>query len=75
MEPVERALFVIEKTHELGRMSGSILAQIPGWDRVKASRYLNKLAECGWLERVATKGRPVYVLGRKLLRLVPDLKI
>jgi DNA-binding IclR family transcriptional regulator len=76
MEPIERALFVIEKTHEIGRMSGSLLARIPGWDRVKASRYLNKLAELGWLEKVnPSGGRPVYVLGRKLLSLVPDLKI
>jgi DNA-binding IclR family transcriptional regulator len=75
MEPVERALFVIEKTHEIGRMSGSILAQIPGWDRVKASRYLNKLAQLGWLEKLSTSGRPVYVLGHKVLHLVPDLKI
>ena len=28
MEPIERALFVIERTHELGRMSGSILAAL-----------------------------------------------
>lgn len=75
MEPVERALFVIEKTHELGRMSGSILAQVAGWDRVKAHRYLTKLAELGWLERLSASGRPVYVLGPKVLRLVPDLKI
>ena len=76
MEPVERALFVIEKTREIGRMQGSILAQIPGWDRVKAHRYLTKLAELGWLEKINPgKGHPVYVLGRKVLSLSPDLRI
>jgi YidC/Oxa1 family membrane protein insertase len=35
-----------------------------------------KLAELGWLERVNPgKGFPVYVLGRKVLGLMPDLKI
>lgn len=71
MKDVEQALFVIEKTHEIGRMTGAILAQIPGWDRVKACRYLNKLAELGWLERISGAGRrPEYVLGRKVMRFV-----
>jgi DNA-binding IclR family transcriptional regulator len=76
MEPVERAFFVVEKTHEVGRMSGAILARIPGWDKVKAHRYLTQLARLGWLEKLNTeKGRPVYVLGRKLLGMAPDLRI
>ena len=72
MEPVERALWVIEKTRELGRMQGTILAQFPGWDRVKAHRYLTKLAELGWLERVNPKGHPVYILGPKVLSFALD---
>lgn len=76
MEPVERALFVIEKTREVGRMQGSLLTQFPGWDRVKAHRYLTKLAELGWLERINPgKGFPVYVLGRKVLALSTDFRI
>lgn len=75
MQAVDQALFVIEKTHAIGRMQGSILAQCQGWDRVKASRYLTYLARRGWLERVNTKGIPVYVLGRKLLSMIPDIRL
>jgi DNA-binding IclR family transcriptional regulator len=76
MEPVERALYVIEKTRECGRMTGSILAKMPGWDRVKASRYLTTLARLGWLERVNPgKGFPVYVLGSKVLSLSLDIRL
>ncbi|HZZ78440.1 MAG TPA: hypothetical protein VFE62_07965 [Gemmataceae bacterium] len=69
MQSVEKALFVVERTNELGRMDGRILAKAPGWDRVQASRYLTTLARLGWLERLTGNGRPVYVLGRKLLAL------
>lgn len=73
MKDVERALWVIEKTHQIGRIDGSMLAQFPGWDRVKAFRYLTKLAELGWLERVAP-AKAVYVLGPRVLALAPDWK-
>jgi len=76
MQDVENALFVIEKTKEVGRMNGATLAQIPGWNRVKASRYLNKLSSLGWLEKVNPgKGFPIYVLGRKVIDLAPEFKL
>jgi DNA-binding IclR family transcriptional regulator len=75
MEPVERALWVVEKTRELGRISGSTLAAVPGWDRVKAHRYLTKLAQLGWLERLSTTGRPIYVLGPKVIALALDVRL
>jgi DNA-binding IclR family transcriptional regulator len=75
MQAVEKALYVIEKTRELGRMDGVILAKVPGWDRIQAHRYLTFLARVGWLERVNTSGRPCYVLGRKVLNLAVDLSI
>jgi hypothetical protein len=75
MQSVQKALFIVEKTRELGRMDGRILARIPGWDRVQACRYLKCLSRLGWLERVNDKGNPVYVLGRKVLGLTPDLTL
>jgi DNA-binding IclR family transcriptional regulator len=75
MQSVEKALFVVEKTREIGRMEGRILARLPGWDRVQACRYLKTLSRLGWLERVNDKGLPVYVLGRKVIALAPDLRI
>jgi DNA-binding IclR family transcriptional regulator len=74
MKSVELALFVVEKTRDLGRMDGSLLARCPGWDRVKAHRYLTKLAALGWLERVNDHGYPIYVLGRKPLSFALDLR-
>jgi DNA-binding IclR family transcriptional regulator len=73
VKSVELAFFVIEKTRELGRMDGCVLARCPGWDRVKAHRYLSKLAQLGWLERISSNGRPAYVLGRKVLSFAVDL--
>ena len=75
MKSVELAFFVIEKTREIGRMDGVLLSRCPGWDRVKAHRYLTKLAELGWLERVNEKGHPIYVLGRKLLTFSVDFRM
>ncbi len=75
MQAVEKALFVVEKTHAIGRMDGQVLAKMPGWDRVQACRYLNFLARAGWLEKVSSTGRPIYVLGPKVLALAPDLRI
>lgn len=75
MKPVERALWLIEETRRLGRMQGNILDKYPGWDRVSAHRYLTKLAELGWLERISPTGQPCYVLGRKALALSIDLRI
>jgi DNA-binding IclR family transcriptional regulator len=74
MQSVQKALFVIEKTREIGRIDGRILAKSPGWDRVQACRYLNCLANAGWLEKVSAKGRPLYVLGPKVLHLAVDLR-
>lgn len=73
MQTVEKALWVIERTRELGRMDGTILARTPGWDRIQAHRYLTCLSRLGWLERVNTSGRPRYVLGPKVLTLSVDL--
>lgn len=75
MRPVERALWLIEETRRIGRMQGNILDKYPDWDRVLAHRYLTKLAQLGWLEKVNAKGIPVYVLGRKVLTLSVDLKL
>ncbi len=76
MQELDNAFFVLEKTRDLGRMQGSILAKFQGWDRVKAHRYLTKLSQLGWLERVSDRGRvPVYVLGTKFLKFIPDLKL
>jgi DNA-binding IclR family transcriptional regulator len=76
MEPVERAFFLLERCREIGRLDGSIVARFPGWDRVKAHRYLTKLASLGYLERISEKGRvPIYVLGRKLLSFSPDMRL
>jgi DNA-binding IclR family transcriptional regulator len=75
MQAVEKALYVIEKTRELGRMDGVILAKVPGWDRIQAHRYLTCLSRLGWLERVNTSGRPTYVLGRKVMNLALDLRL
>jgi DNA-binding IclR family transcriptional regulator len=72
MKSVELAFFVVEKTREIGRIDGSLLARFPGWDRVKAHRYLTKLANLGWLEKVSSHGHPTYVLGRKVLGLAVD---
>jgi DNA-binding IclR family transcriptional regulator len=78
MQAVEKALFVIEKTREFGRMEGRILAKLPGWDRVSACRYLKTLSRLGWLDRVNDRGLPVYVLGRRVLGLfgpISDMRI
>ena len=75
MQSVTQALFVIEKTREIGRMDGNILSQCPGFDRVKASRYLTFLARAGWLERISDKHRPEYVLGRKVLSMAVDFRL
>jgi DNA-binding IclR family transcriptional regulator len=74
-ESLEKGLYVIDKTRELGRMTVAILSTAPGWNKANASRYLAFLAQSGWLERVNPKGFPVYVLGHKVLRLAPDLKL
>jgi hypothetical protein len=76
VKSVALAFFVVEKTHELGRIDGHFLSRCPGWDRVKAHRYLTKLAQFGWLERLTSeKGYPTYVLGRKVLALAPDFRL
>jgi DNA-binding IclR family transcriptional regulator len=74
MQSVSRAFYAIEKTRQVGRMSVALLSQAPGWDKPSASRYLAFLAREGWLEKVNDKGHPSYVLGRKLLGMVPDLR-
>ena len=75
MKSVRKALFAIEKTREIGQMTGVILSGFPGWNRVEASRYLSFLCECGWLEKVNSSGHPRYVLGRKCLSLMPDVRL
>jgi DNA-binding IclR family transcriptional regulator len=75
MQAVSRAFFAVEKTRQVGRMSVALLAQAPGWDKPSASRYLAYLARAGWLEKVNDKGPPVYVLGQKILNLVPDMRL
>jgi len=74
MQAVSRALFAIDKTRQVGRMTVALLAQAPGWDKPSACRYLKFLANEGWLENVKPTGAPVYVLGQKVLDLAPDLK-
>ncbi len=74
-ESLEKGLYVIEKTREVGRMTVAILSLAPGWNKANASRYLAFLAQAGWLERVNPKGFPVYVLGRKALRMGVDLSL
>jgi DNA-binding IclR family transcriptional regulator len=74
MQAVERALFAVEKTHKMGRMTVALLSRAPGWDKASASRYLSFLSRVGWLEKVNASGHPVYVLGRKVLDLAPDLR-
>ncbi|HVW09172.1 MAG TPA: helix-turn-helix domain-containing protein [Bryobacteraceae bacterium] len=74
MQAVSRAFFAIDKTRQVGRMTVALLAQAPGWDKSSASRYLKFLANQGWLENVKDGPVPVYVLGQKLLDMVPDLK-
>lgn len=73
MQAVAKALYVVERTREIGRMTVASLAETPGWDKASASRYLAFLSKAGWLERVNEKGYPIYVLGRKLLSLPPEL--
>lgn len=75
MQAVDRALYAIEKTRQVGRMTVALLAQAPGWDKPSASRYLKHLADRGWLENVKDSGAPVYVLGPKVLNLVPDMSL
>ena len=75
MQAVSRAFYALEKTRQVGRMSVALLAQAPGWDKSSASRYLAYLSRAGWLEKVNDTGHPVYVLGTKLLGLVPDLRL
>lgn len=76
MKSVAHAFFVIERTRSMGRIDGTLLSRHPGWDRVKAHRYLTKLAQLGWLERVSDRGRrPAYVLGRKVIDLAPDFRL
>ena len=73
MKDVERALWVIEKTREIGRMDAKILGRFPDWDRIKAHRYLTCLARLGWLERVG-ESKAIYVLGRKVMAMAPELR-
>ncbi len=75
MQAVGRALFVIDKTRQVGRMTVALLGDAPGWDKSSASRYLKYLADQGWLENVRDNGAPVYVLGPKVLNLVPDMSL
>jgi DNA-binding IclR family transcriptional regulator len=69
IKPLEEGLYVVEKTRVVGRMTTVILATVPGWNRVKAWRYLETLARCGWLERIGRGRRSEYVLGRKVLQM------
>lgn len=75
MQAVGRALFVIEKTRSVGRMTVSMLAKYPGWDKATASRYLAFLAQAGWLQRLSPEGFPTYILGRKVMELAPDFRL
>jgi len=74
-DEIENAVWILEKVSQVGRLTGPQLAEAPGWDRVKAWRYLTKLSEIGLLEKVGGAARPEYVLGRRLVSLLPDLRL
>ncbi|MCA9642241.1 MAG: helix-turn-helix domain-containing protein [Myxococcales bacterium] len=74
IESLERGLWVIERVRQAGSISTKTLGALPGWDKVKAHRYLKTLEKCGWLENVSD-GQPRYVLGQKVLDLAPDFRM
>jgi DNA-binding IclR family transcriptional regulator len=69
MEPARKALEVLRLARRNGYVDGSLLSGQPGWNRPQASRYLRFLCREGFLERVAEKGRPRYVLGPEAMEL------
>jgi DNA-binding IclR family transcriptional regulator len=74
-DSLDKGLYVIEETHKLGRMTVKVLGMRQGWDRSQASRYLRHLSDAGWLERFMSDGQPVYVLGKRLLRMIEGFSI
>jgi DNA-binding IclR family transcriptional regulator len=57
-------LFVLEFCRRSLVVTAATLGETPGWDRVKAHRYLTALVRLGWLE--ARKGRSTtYCFGDK----------
>jgi DNA-binding IclR family transcriptional regulator len=73
-QSLEKGLAVLEYTRRVGEATVATLSDQPGWTSSDASRYLAFLAERGWLQKVSPMGRPSYVLGRKALDLVPELR-
>ena len=74
LESLIKGLEVLELTGKLGTVRGASLAKGKGWSRAQASRYLNTLAEQGWLKNVGSAERPVYVIGHKAISLVPEVR-
>lgn len=74
LESLIKGLDVLEMAGKSGTVRGATLAKANGWSRAQASRYLNTLAERGWLKNVGTETRPVYILGHKAVGLVPEVR-
>lgn len=75
IETLRAGLQAVELTRRAGSMTVKRLAGVAGWTPSKACRYLTELDRLGWLEQVGEKRAPVYVLGRKVLELSPDLRL
>ncbi len=51
LKALRDGLWIIDTTRRSGFITTSMVATAPGWDRVRAWRYIQALAEIGWLER------------------------
>ncbi len=72
MKEARAILFVMERTARGGMITAKILGMTPGWDRVRAWRYLELLSSCGWLEKVKDGKGNRYLIGPKVLGMVPS---
>jgi DNA-binding IclR family transcriptional regulator len=71
-QSAEKALGALELAHDLGELTVALLSDQPGWSTSDASRYLQFLADRGWLKRLGP-GR--YVMGRKLAHTLPEMHL
>lgn len=75
-ESLRKGLDLIELAGRIGGLRVTAVAEQLGWTRAQASRYLRALAQMGWLRDVGTgPRRPVWVLGPRAVRLVPEVKL
>ncbi|MFB3828929.1 MAG: hypothetical protein ACE15B_19340 [Bryobacteraceae bacterium] len=75
MDQADRLFYILEKTREIGQITGPMLTAMPDWNnRAKVCRDLKKLVELGWLQRANPgRGVPVYILGPKAFALAVDV--